>query len=152
MTRRRVIRGVLHNFLGTFTSRYSDFDGYWMFGLLIEDMDTESIDLLAVSAETTDATPSAFAKRLAAQRFTEQIAKTGISRSWLREAYLDLLKSQDSRLGIFNGRFSSGYDLKFLARIVTDLGSVYERSASIFVAPHDPKVALRSTRVTGINV
>jgi len=26
---------VLKNFLGTYTSRYSDFQGYWLFGFLV---------------------------------------------------------------------------------------------------------------------
>ena len=52
MTSRRVIPGVLHNFLGTFTSRYSDFNGYWIFGFLVEKMDSVRIDLLAELAVT----------------------------------------------------------------------------------------------------
>ncbi len=28
------MKGVLHNFLGTLTSRYSDHRGYWLFGPL----------------------------------------------------------------------------------------------------------------------
>src|SRR5947207_1622431 len=99
MTSRRVIKGVLHNFLATFTSRYSDFDGYWVFGLLVQGMDTESIDLLAVSAESTDATPSGFARRLAAQKFAEQIAKAGLPSSWFRKARLDITKLPVSRFG-----------------------------------------------------
>ena len=146
MTSRRVIKGVLHNFLGTFTSRYSDFDGYWVFGLLVQGMDTESIDLLAVSAESTDATPSAFARRLAAQKFAEQIAKAGLPGSWFREARLDITKLPVSRFGVVNGRSCSGHDVRFLAHAVTDLGRIYDATLSIFVAPHDPKVELRSAR------
>jgi hypothetical protein len=28
----RAIRGMLRNFLGTYTSQYSDYKGYWLFG------------------------------------------------------------------------------------------------------------------------
>ena len=35
MPRRRTIKGVLDNFLGTYTSRYSDYDGYWLFGMVV---------------------------------------------------------------------------------------------------------------------
>jgi hypothetical protein len=146
MTSRRVIPGVLHNFLGTFTSRYSDFDGYWVFGFLIESMDTVRIDLLGDITESADSTPSGFAHRLAAQKFSEQITKAGLSRDWFREAYLDISKSPDSTRGLVNGRSSSGYDVRFQAHVVTDLGRVYDRTASIFVAPHDPKIELRSAR------
>ncbi len=36
--RRRIIKAVLDNFLGTYTSRYSDFHGYWLFGFLVKDL------------------------------------------------------------------------------------------------------------------
>ena len=146
MTSRRVIPGVLHNFLGTFTSRYSDFDGYWVFGFLVEGIDTVRIDLLAEVSESADSTPSGFARRLAAQKFSEQIAKAGLSRECFREAYLDLLKLPESAQGLVNGRSSSGYHVRFQAHVVTDLGRAYDSTASIFVAPHDPKIESRSTR------
>ncbi len=146
MTSHRVIPGVLHNFLGTFTSRYSDFDGYWVFGFLVESMDGVRIDLLGGVAENADSSPSGFARRLAAQKFSEQIAKAGLSRKWFREAYLDISKSPESTVGFVNGRSSSGYDLRFRAHVVTDLGREYDSTAAIFVAPHDPKIESRSTR------
>ena len=31
-----VIKSVLRNFLETFASRYTDYDGYWLFGFLVE--------------------------------------------------------------------------------------------------------------------
>ena len=78
MSSRRIIKGVLHNFLVTFTSRYSDFEGYWVFGFLVADMDTVAINLLDASTESADDKPLTFAKRLAVQRFAEQIAKAGL--------------------------------------------------------------------------
>ena len=146
MTSRRVIKGMLHNFLGTFTSRYSDFEGYWVFGFLVEGMDTVRIDLLGEVAESADSTPPVFARRLAAQKFSEQIAKAGLPKEWFREAYVDISKSPQSKQGLVNGRSSSGYDVTFQAHVVTDLGRAYDSTASIFVAPHDPKIELRSTR------
>jgi len=145
MTSRRTIKGVLHNFLGTYTSRYSDFDGYWLFGLLVEKLGRISIDLLDASGERK-ATPLAYAEWLAAQKFREQIGKAGLPRSWFQEARLDVTKSADTRLGLVNGRSCSGYDVRFLAHVVTDLGKTYDSASSIFVAPHDPKVELRSAR------
>ena len=146
MTTRRVIKGVLHNFLGTFTSRYSDFDGYWLFGFLVEDIAGMRIDLLDDDDDRARVSPSAFTKWLAARKFAEQLAKAGLPKSWLREARLDISKSPEHRPGLVNGRSSSGYDVKFQAHAVTDLGKAYARTASIFVAPHDPKIELRSAR------
>jgi hypothetical protein len=146
MTSRRVIPGVLHNFLGTFASRYSDFDGYWVFGFLVEDLDTVRIDLLDEPPGSVDSTPSGFARRMAAQKFREQIAKAGLPKEWFHEAHLDISRSPESKLGFVNGRSSSGYDLRFQAHVVTDLGRAYDSTASIFVAPHDPRVESRSAR------
>lgn len=146
MNSRRVIPGVLHNFLGTFTSRYSDFDGYWVFGFLVASMETVRIDLLGEIAQSADSTPSGFARRLAAQMFVEQIAKAGLPREWFRVAYLDISRSSQNKIGVINGRSSSGYDFRFQAHVVTDLGRAYDSTTSIFVAPHDPKIELRSTR------
>ena len=122
------------------------FDGYWVFGFLVERMDGASIDLLDLRTESADTTPSAFARRLAAQKFAEQIAKAGLPRSWFREARLDISKSAEPRFGAVNDRSCSGYDVRFLAHAVTDLGRTYDTTLSIFVAPHDPKVELRSAR------
>jgi len=146
MTNRRVIWGVLHNFLGTFTSRYSDFDGYWVFGLLVESMDTVRMDLLGEVAESADSTPSDFTRRLAALKFSEQLARAGVLREWFREAHLDMSKSPEGTRGFVNGRIATGYTVRFQAYAVTDHGRAYERTASIFVAPHDPRIELRSRR------
>jgi hypothetical protein len=142
---RRIIKGVLHNFLGTYTSRYSDFNGYWLFGLLVEDLGRIGVDLLDASGERK-ATPWAYAEWLASQKFAEQIGKAHLPKAWFREARLDITRSADTRLGLVNARGCSGYDVRFLTHVVTDLGRTYDSTASIFVAPHDPKVESRSGR------
>ena len=81
MPRRRVLPAVLRGFLGTFTSRYSDLDGYWLFGFLAGDLDTVTMDLLEVCAGAF--TPLDVTRRLAAQRFAEQVAKSGLPRDWI---------------------------------------------------------------------
>ena len=50
MASRSVIKSVLWNFLGTYMSRYSDYDGYWLFGFLIEDMGELEINILGQSS------------------------------------------------------------------------------------------------------
>lgn len=146
MTRRRIIKGLLHNLLGTLASRNSDFDGYWVFGFLVGDMDRERIDLLATRVECTDSAPTAFIKRLAAQKFAEQISKAGLPSTWIREARIELTKSPVARSGIVNGRQCSGHDVRLQAHAVSDLGRTYAATLGIFVAPHDPSVESRSAR------
>ena len=54
MASRRVIKGVLGNFLGTYVSRYSDYDGYWLFGFLVGDLGELRINLLGQSVSDPD--------------------------------------------------------------------------------------------------
>jgi hypothetical protein len=61
MATRRVIKSVLRNFLGTYTSRYSEIRGYWLFGFLVPDLGELHFDLLSRRAdrlETAQANPS----------------------------------------------------------------------------------------------
>ena len=146
MMRRRAIKGVLHNFLGTYTSRYSDYDGYWLFGILIGDVGELNIDLLSPSVDPTASAPMAIAIRLAAQKFREQMEKAGSGVSCVREGWLNITKLPDSQRGVVNGRVCNGQNLRFVAKVVSDYGKTYESKLSLFVAPHDSTVESRSTR------
>ena len=148
MTSRRAIKGVLQNFLGTFTSRYSDLDGYWLFGSLVLCIDRLVIDLMEPSSAGADTTPVNAARRFATAKFAQQLAKAGIPESRLREAHLEITKSPDSRTGDVNGHLCSGHDVTFVAHAVTDVGKKYESKICVFIAPHDPSVELRSTRAS----
>lgn len=179
---RRIIKSVLHNFLGTYTSRNSDFHGYWLFGFLVEDINQINVDLLGAdrNQENTKSrfnrggalqrfvysffrhpypyyayrSPIAYAEWLAAQRFAEQICKAALPRSWFREARLEITRSADTRIGVvvredafylsvrrmakIDRRECSGYEMRFSAQVITDLGRTYQEELSVFVAPHDP--------------
>jgi hypothetical protein len=148
MARCGKISSVLHDFLGTYTSRYSDLDGYWLFGMLVDQPDALGIDLLHAEGRSVGATPVAFATRLAAEKFTEQIEKAGLSISRLRDARLSIVKSPVVTLGLVNGHVRPGHDVRFAAKAISQLGKTYERATSVFVAPHDPRVEQRSTRGT----
>jgi hypothetical protein len=145
--RRRTFHGVLHNFLGTYTSRYSDYDGYWLFGMLVVNVSELQIDLLSMSVDPTASALVAYAIRLAAQKFQEQVEKAGGSVSSVREAQLRITRLA-ARRGPVNGRVCAGHDLRFVARVVSNFGKTYESAMSIFVAPHDSGVESRSTRGT----
>jgi hypothetical protein len=43
-----------------------------------------------------------------------------------------------------NGQAATAHELTLTARVVSDLGKTYERTQSIFVAPHDPAVEYQS--------
>jgi hypothetical protein len=148
MPRRRALRGVLHSFLGSFTSRYSDYEGYWIFGVLVLDLRETTIDLLGDAGGGERPGPLTAALRLARTLFGEQLGKAGLDPSRVREARLDMRRSSALTRGTVNGRLAEGYEIKLAVRVVTDLNGVYESTASIFAAPHDPQAEQRSSRAT----
>lgn len=142
---RRIIKSVLHNFLGTYTSRYSEFRCYWLFGFLVEHLGRITIDLLAEVGKQ-GRTPLERARWLAAQKFAEQIGKAGLPRTWFREARLEITK----QARIVNLYSRKGYDVRFSASVITDLGKTIEEATSVFVAPHNPFLESQSARVVDI--
>jgi hypothetical protein len=143
MATRRAIRGVLANFLGTYMSRYSDFDGYWLFGFLIGGPAELRIDLLAPPVGVPG-TPLDTAVRSAAVKFEDQMQKAGLTRPQIRDAWLVLRKLPGSVAGSVNGHPCIGHRLLFSAGAVTDDGRRYGREQDVFVAPHNAEVELRS--------
>jgi hypothetical protein len=146
-TSRRSIRGALSGLLGHYTSRYSDYDGYWLFGILVADLNKLKIDLLASDDAIDGAEPLRAAARLARHTFRDQMTKAGVPVSLVREACLEITRSETpSAKGLVNGLVKPGYEVTFVARAVSDLGTAYELACSAFVAPHDPAVEQRSAR------
>src|SRR4051812_17003733 len=105
----RAIKGVLHNFLETYTSRYSDYDGYWLFGMLLGELGQLDIDLLGTGCETSDRTPITAAVQLATTKFKDQIEKAGLSLSHIQEAQLAITKSPDFRDVFVSGHRRAGF-------------------------------------------
>jgi len=145
MATRRALTSVLSTFLGTYVSRYSDYDGYWLFGFLVDGTEELRIDLLDETAFAVDS-PAGLARRSATTKFAEQCKKAGIVRSQLNEATLTITRLPGKTRGPVNGRPTDGYQLQFVAVAVTDLGRRFARDRTVFVAPHDPAVELRSAR------
>lgn len=146
MPTNRVMQSVLQNLLGTYGSRYSDFGGYWLFGFLIAEVDELRIDLLA-SSDIAGAEPLSVARRLAAQRFREQLSKARFNVSAVRSSMLVLRRLSAPARGFVNGHASSGYMLRLTASATMTNGKSYERARDVFVAPHDSAKELRSARV-----
>jgi hypothetical protein len=137
MPRRRAIKAVLHNFLETYTSRYSDYNGYWLFGQTIGLFDRLEFDLLGESQ--TCFTPLIdFSAHLAILKFNEQLKMAGFERSILREARLVIAELPGDFERPVNSHVRCGNLVSFTARVVTDLGKTFEKKKWIFVAPHDP--------------
>jgi hypothetical protein len=140
----RVINSVLRNFLGTYTSRYSDYEGFWLMGFLVADFGELEFDLLARGGDLN--TPLAAAKQLAATKFADQVRKGCLEPARIREARLSIIKRPDLKTGSVNGHPCVGHDVYFRANAVMDNSKRYEKERVLFVAPHDPRVELRSSR------
>ena len=134
----RMIKGVLHNFLRAYTSRNSDYEGYWVFGMLVSEMGELRIDLLGSNVGSMEKTPIQVAKLLAVQKFMEQMEKAGGNLARIKEAYLNVTKLPGSKNGMVNGRVCVGFTVRFMARAVSNHGNGYESEISVFVAPHNP--------------
>jgi hypothetical protein len=138
---------VLHNYLGTLTSRYSDFDGYWILGLIVDDLgETTTIDLLDHSRLDTEPTPLATFARLARGKFREQIARQRVPCSFVSSAAVEITKPATRTEGHVNGHVTAGYAVTFSARAESDLHTIYTSAISVFVAPHNAAIERRSTR------
>jgi hypothetical protein len=146
MIRRRCLRAVLHNYLSTLTSRYSDLDGYWILGLLVDDLETTTVDLMTESSVDHPSKAWATFIRLARDKFQEQLAKQRITISFVRAAVLEIKKPLTLSEGYVNGHVRAGYDVAFSARVKSDLHTVYASEMSVFVAPHNADIESRSRR------
>ena len=149
MTRRRSIKGALRNYLGTLTSRYSDFDGYWVLGMVIADLSAATVDLISDSNDVTDSAPMAAFILLARQRFHEQVAKQRLPASFIGSARLEITRSPVQAEGNVNGHVARGYEVTFAAHVESDLHRTYTSKMSVFVAPHDAAIETRSVRREG---
>jgi hypothetical protein len=139
-----VIKGVLDNFLGTYTSRYTDYEGYWLFGLLVSDLCELEFDVLAGGGGPDS--PFGVAERVACLKFADQMRKAGLDRSQVRRAWLRMERLRGPVTQYFHfaaQRGRAGYGVGFRAGSETDDGRVYERGRVVFVAPHDPMCELR---------
>ena len=140
---------VLKNFLGTYTSRYSDFEGYWLFGFLVASLDELRINLLDPPASPSE---PAFgvAMRLAVEKFQDQVRKASLARHRVQSAWLTLRRSPGTVRGTVNSHAGLGYRVEFIAEAVTDDGRRHEQACVLFVAPHNPAAEFRSAgRLTG---
>jgi hypothetical protein len=130
-----VLKSVLSGFLGTYTSRNSDYNGYWLFGLLVDEFDEVRVDLLGPERFPPGRKPWAFARRLAIVKFQEQLAKAGFQPERIHRAELVIQRLPDTKNGVL-----------FTASVVTDDGHSFQREESVLVGPYDARFHRRSTR------
>jgi hypothetical protein len=133
----RSIKGVLHTFLGAYTSRNADYLGYWLHGQLGEEIRQCRFDLLGSTSER-DA-PFDAARRLAKRVFAEQVLKSGLTLDSVREATLRITQAPELVKGQRGDSMADGHRVRYAARVVMVGGRAYQQERTIFVARHDPK-------------
>ena len=136
MATRRVIKGVLGNFLGTYVSRYSEYRGYLLFGFLVNDLEEMRINLLGQSVSDPDS-PTGVAVSRAVAKFEDQRRKAGLASSRVREAWLTIRRLPGPVQGVANGHLCDGFNVSFVVEAVMDDSKRYERQQTVFIAPQD---------------
>jgi hypothetical protein len=128
---------------GIGTSQYTDYEGFWLFGLLVADLGEVEFDLLAAGGGPDS--PLEVAELAASLKFADQARKAGLAASQVRRAWLrvERIPAVFSQYCYFAGRDRTGYSVAFRAGAVTDDGRGYERKRIVFVAPHHPVCELR---------
>ena len=140
----RVLKSVVHNFLGTFMSRYTGFDGYWLFGFVVERSAEADVDLLEVPSAARS-TPVAALRATACDRFQEQLAKAGIAVQRLSSATLQWRRSDlEPFLSVWGPR--PGYHVVVEAVAVIPSGRRFRHIVREHILVHDPKLERRSGR------
>ena len=142
MSASRAIRGVAGNFLGTYLSRCSDYQGYWLLGFLVADLRTLQLDLLSQAADERPVFQHAF--DLAASRFRERLCKGGVALEEGRAAELRLSRELGEVPVEVNGSTARGW--RAAVSVESRRGRRFAAQRRIVVAPHDAAVESRSTR------
>jgi hypothetical protein len=143
---RRQITGVLCGLLDTYGSRNSDYDGYWIFGMLVREADSFSFDLLRKNPAPETSPVIAEARRLAHTKFQDQFQRARIPIEYVSSATLTIQKIGNLRAGPVNGHITQGHQFSLAAEAVSDLGKKYRAEKILFVMPHNPRFERRSTR------
>ena len=147
MPTRRRLRGVLAGFLGTFTSRYSDYGGYWLFGFLVGGPAVLTFDLIGPPPPPRSGSSEGIAHHLARKKFAEQLRKSGLPPASIRSAVLTIERpSATVTEGGGSGGPRRGFNLHLRVTLVADTGQTFARDQIVFAAPHDPQRELRSGR------
>lgn len=140
------MRSVVDNFLATFKSRNTDFDGYWAYGFIIERMRDElQIDLINQNESAVSAAEGMIIS-LARNRFVAQVAKARLDLAFIQNALLVIRNSGTRGTCWINDSQTTGSELILTVEVIMDNDRRYSGSETICVAQHDASRERRSTR------
>lgn len=152
MPTHRVLQSVLHNFLGRYTSRYNDFGGYWIFGLIVDSLPQE-FELLEIASDTTiayKATQASIdaAKAFASVTFRDQLTKACLRIESIRSTSLTIERLPGVCRGPVNGNICEGHAIRAEVSAQLESGREYRSERQIFVAPHNSRIESKSGRAS----
>jgi hypothetical protein len=138
----RAIRGVVHNFLSTYVSRYSAQDGYWLFGFLVPQLTTMRCDLLSPLLEVRPHVRRAI--DLARTKFYDQARKGKVDVGLVRRVELTLSRAEHSVASQVNGHSTQAWPVTVAVDVELLTGKHHRVERVIVVAPHNPTAEYRS--------
>jgi hypothetical protein len=141
MSSTRALRGVVGNLLGAYVSRYSSYQGYWLFGFLVQELDLLEFDLLGVPERGLTPTEVAGARAIAI--FRDQLAKAGVDPMRVRSGTLSLRRDRPANL-VVSDIAVCGCELLVSTRVQAVSGRWFLAERRVYVAPHDPQLERRS--------
>jgi hypothetical protein len=152
MPTHRVLQSVLHNFLGRYISRYNDFGGYWLFGLIVDSL-PQKFELLGIAREATiahKATQASIdaAKTFASVTFRDQLTKSGLRIESIRASSLTIERLPGECRGPVNAHICDGHAIRVEVSALLESGREYRSDRQIFVAPHNARIENKSDRVS----
>lgn len=134
MPRRKQFKGICHDILETFASRYNDLNGYWALGQYVAYLERRDRSQLQFNLGNEIGVPDNSAAAVAAGYYRGALLRMmkaqAMPQTWLADATITFSVVGQSRAACE-------------IEIVCDLGRTYRRERTVDVRPHDPGFELR---------
>jgi hypothetical protein len=141
MRGKRGLQGTLESFLDTYVSRYSEYDGYWLFGFLVPELTILRVDLLLPPLGSQPHFRRAI--DLASAKFSEQAGKWKVDLAMLQLAVLTLSRNEPA-VAYVNGHSTDAWRVRVAVDVEIRGGRQCTAERIILVAPHNPTAEIRS--------
>lgn len=134
MPRRKQFKGICHDILGTFVSRYNDLNGYWALGQYVAYLERRGKHQLQLKLGNEIGVPDNSSAVVAARYYRGAVLRMmnaqAMPEAWLADGAItfSIVASSQAACEI---------------EIVCDLGRTYRSQCTIDVRPHDPDVEWR---------
>jgi hypothetical protein len=136
MSRRKQFKGICHDILGTFVSRYNDLDGYWALGQYVAYLERLGDRQLQLKLGDATGTPDNGGIPVSAEYYRGAVLRmmkaNAMPQAWFADATIKVSIVAPSKAACE-------------IEIVSDLGRTYRSERSIIVRPHDPIIERRRT-------